>query len=68
MQRGCVINFPGNGDRYTPLSKFAYNNSYPATIGIAPYEALYSQKCRTSLCWTELSEYKLIGLDIVKDT
>ena len=48
--------------------EFAYNNSYQANIGMAPYEALYGQKCRTPLCWTKLSEYKLIGPDIVKDT
>ena len=35
---------------------------------MAPYEVLYGQKCRTPVCWTELSEYKMIGPDIVKDT
>ena len=35
---------------------------------MAPYEALYGQKCRTPVCWTELNEHKLIGPDIVKDT
>ena len=34
---------------------------------MTPYEALYGRKCRTLICWTELSEYKLIGLDIMKD-
>ncbi|KAJ8765372.1 hypothetical protein K2173_012069 [Erythroxylum novogranatense] len=35
---------------------------------MAPYEALYGRKCRTPVCWTELSENKMIGPDIVKDT
>ena len=35
---------------------------------MAPYEVLYGWKCRTSVCWTELNEQKVIGLDIVKDT
>ena len=48
--------------------EFSYNNSYQASIGMAPYEALYGRKCRTHICWIELSEYKLIGPDIVKDT
>ena len=48
--------------------EFAYNNNYQASIGMTPYEALYGRKCKTSVCWIELSEYKLIGLDIVKDT
>ena len=67
MLRGCVINFPGSWDRYIPLMEFAYNNSYQANIGMAPYEALYGRKCRTPICWTELKVYKLIGPDIVKD-
>ena len=48
--------------------EFAYNNSFKLSIGMAPYEALYGRKCRTSVCWTELNEHKLIGLDIIKDT
>ena len=47
--------------------EFAYNNSYHASIGMAPNEALYGRKCGTPACWTKLSEYKLIRLDIVKD-
>ena len=31
--------------------EFASNNSYPASIGMAPYEALYGRKCRTPVCW-----------------
>ena len=39
-----------------PLVEFVYNNSFQSSIGMAPYEALYGRKCRTPLCWTELSE------------
>ena len=35
---------------------------------MAPYEALYGRKCRTPLCWTELSEKKVIGLDLIQET
>ena len=35
---------------------------------MASYEALYGWKCRTPVCWMELNELKVIGLDIVKDT
>ncbi|XP_043809780.1 uncharacterized protein LOC122723089 [Manihot esculenta] len=35
---------------------------------MAPYEALYGRKCRTPLCWTELSEAKVIGPDLVRET
>ena len=48
--------------------EFSYNNSYQSSIGMAPYEALYGRRCRTSMCWTELHEHKIIGPDLVKDT
>ena len=48
--------------------EFAYNNSFQSSIGMVPYEALYDRKCRTPVCWIELNEHKVIGLDIVKDT
>ena len=35
---------------------------------MAPYEALYERKCRTPLCWTELSEKKVIGPDLIQET
>ena len=41
MLRACVLDFNGNWAHYLPLIEFAYNNSYQASIGMAPYEALY---------------------------
>ena len=34
--RGCVMEFTGSWDRYIPLMKFAYDNSYQLSINIAP--------------------------------
>ena len=68
MLCGCVLDFPGSWDSYISLMEFSYNNSYQSSIGMAPYEALYGRKCRTSVRWTELNEYKVIGPDIVKET
>ena len=62
------MEFPGSWDRYIPLMEFAYNNSYQASIGMAPYKTLYGRRCRTLVCWTELNDHKVIGPDIVKDT
>ena len=52
MLRGCAMEFLGSWDRYIPLMEFAYNNSFQSSIGMAPYEALYGRKCRTSVCGT----------------
>ena len=35
---------------------------------MAPYQALYGRKCRTPLCWTELSEKKVIDPDLIQET
>ena len=66
--RSCVIDYEGSWDRHIPLVEFVYNNSFQLSIGMAPYEALYGRKCRTPLCWTKLSEKKVIGPDLIQET
>ena len=63
-----MIDYEGSWDRLIPLVEFVYNNSFQSSIGMAPYETLYGRKCRTPLCWTELSEKKVIGPDLIQDT
>ena len=65
MLRSCVIDLEGSWDQHITLVEFVYNNSFQSSIGMAPYEALYGRKCRTPLCWTELSENKVIGPDLI---
>ena len=60
-----MINYEGSWDRHIPLVEFVYNNSLQSSIGMEPYEALYGMKCRTPLCWIELSEKKVIGPDLI---
>ena len=68
MLRNCVIDLEGSWDRHIALVEFVYNNSFQSSIGMAPYEALYGRKCRTPLCWTKLSEKKVIGPDLIRET
>ena len=63
-----MIDYEGSWDRHIPLVEFVYNNSFQSSIGMVPYEALYGRKCRTPLCWTELSEKKVIGPDLIQET
>ncbi|KAA0042480.1 pol protein [Cucumis melo var. makuwa] len=53
MLRVCALEFPGSWDSHLHLMEFAYNNSYQATIGMAPFEALYGKCCRSPVCWGE---------------
>ena len=63
-----MINYEGSWDRHIPLVEFMYNNSFQSSIGMAPYEAFYGRKCRTPLCWTELSEKKVISPYLIQET
>ena len=65
LLRSYVIDYEGSWDRHIPLVEFVYNNSFQSSIRMAPYEALYGRKCKTPLYWTELSEKKVIGPDLI---
>ena len=68
MLRMCVLDFKGKWIQYLPLVEFAYNNSFQATIGMAPYEALYGRKCRSPFYWDEVGERQLVRPEIIRDT
>ncbi|GKD25296.1 putative reverse transcriptase domain-containing protein, partial [Tanacetum coccineum] len=68
MLRACVINFGSSWDRHLPLVKFSYNNSYHASIKVAPYEALYRRKCRSPVCWSEVGDSQLTSPELIRDT
>nr|GEY46158.1 putative reverse transcriptase domain-containing protein [Tanacetum cinerariifolium] len=48
MLRAYVIDFGKGWVKHLPLVEFSYNNSYHASIKVAPYKALYGRKCRSS--------------------
>ena len=68
MLRACAMDFPGSWERHLPLIEFAYNNSFQASIGMAPFEALYGRPCRSPICWTEVGDANLIGPELVLET
>ena len=68
MLRASVLDHKGSWEEHFPLVEFAYNNSYQASIQMAPYEALYGRPCRSPLCWTEVGESSITGPDLIRDT
>ncbi|XP_047263672.1 uncharacterized protein LOC124896191 [Capsicum annuum] len=65
MLRVCVIDFKGSWVDHLPLIEFAYNNSYHASIKMAPFEALYGRRCRSPIGWYEVGETQFFGPDLV---
>ena len=68
MLRACVLYLKGSREKHLPLVEFAYNNSYQASIQMAPYEALYGRQCRSLVCWTKVVERTTTGPKLVRDT
>ncbi|KAL0545084.1 hypothetical protein IC582_020225 [Cucumis melo] len=68
MLRAYVLEFLGSWDSHLHLMEFAYNNSYQATIGMTPFEALYGKCCRSPVCYDEVGEQRMLGPELVQTT
>ncbi|GJT58163.1 putative reverse transcriptase domain-containing protein [Tanacetum coccineum] len=67
MLRACMIDFGSSWDRHLPLVEFSFNNSYHTSIKAAPYEALYVQKCRLPVCWSEVGDSQLTSPELIRE-
>jgi hypothetical protein len=67
MLRACALKHGGSWDKSLPFAEFSYNNSYQASLKMAPFEALYGRKCRTPLYWSETGESQLFRPKIIKE-
>ena len=66
MLRACVLDLKGSWEEHLPLVEFAYN--YYQAIQMALYEALYGRLCQSLICWTEVGERSITGLDLIRHT
>ena len=62
------MEFKGSWDTHLAVMEFAYNNSYQASIEMAPFKALCGRKCKTSVCWNEVGERRLVDPELVQIT
>ena len=67
MLRACAIIYGKDWETCLPFAEFSYNNSYQASIGMSPFEALYGRSCRTPLNWSESRERPHFGPYIVME-
>ena len=68
LLRLCVLDFDGTWEDHLPLVEFAYNNSYQASIGMTPFEALYGRPCKPPACWWETTDELILGPDMIRAT
>ena len=68
MLRACVLDLKGSWEEHLPLVELFYNNSYQASIQMAPYEALYGRPCRSPICWTCVGKSSITGPNLIIDT
>ena len=68
MLRAFVLDHKGSWEEHLPLVEFFYNNSYQASIQIAPYEAPNGRPCRSPLCLNDVGESSITGPDLIRDT
>jgi hypothetical protein len=67
MLRASILNSDKSWDKCLSLAEFSYNNSYQASLKMAPFDALYGRRCRTPLNWSEAGERTLFGPELVKE-
>ncbi|KAK9697878.1 hypothetical protein RND81_08G066600 [Saponaria officinalis] len=67
MLRACAMEFNDSWEGCLPLIEFSYNNSYHASLGRAPFEALYGRKCRSPVCWNNASDNLGVGPQVIQD-
>jgi len=68
LLRACILDFGGSWEQHFPLVEFTYNNSYQASIGMAPYEALYGRPCKSPNYWWESTDKLLLGPEMIWKT
>ena len=67
MLRACVLAYGTKWEDCLPFAEFSYNNSYQASLQMAPFEALYGRKCRSPIGWFEVGESKEFAPDYIKE-
>ncbi|XP_075489482.1 uncharacterized protein LOC142528325 [Primulina tabacum] len=64
--RAVVMDLKGGWQESLSLVEFSYNNSFQATIGMAPFEALYGRNCRSTIYWEDVGERQMSKQNLFK--
>ena len=66
LLRACILDWGGDWEKHLAFAEFTYNNPYKASIGMAPFEALYGRPCRPPSCWLESIKAAIVRLEMVR--
>ena len=62
------MDFDESWNKKLSLVELSYKNSHQASLGMAPYEALYGRKCRSPVHWYETRRTSLDQTDFTIGT
>ena len=65
MLHVCELDFGGSWEDRLDLIEFSYNNHYHVSIQMAPFEALYGRRCRSSLCCDDAAKAMVFGPPLI---
>ena len=65
MLRAIAMEWQGSWHEHLDLVEFSYNNSYQATIQMAPFEALYERRCCSPVYWDDFTEVVTLGPELL---
>ena len=66
--RACALDYGSSRDDNLPYAEFSYNNSYQASLKMAPFEALYGRRSQTPWMWDEVGDRQLFGPNVIKES
>ena len=62
-----MLAYGAKWENFLPFAEFSYNNSYQASLKMAPFEALYGRRCRTPLNWSQTGDSNFFGVDTLRE-
>ena len=68
MLRASALDYGSSWYDNFPYADFSYNNSYQASLKMAPFEALYGRRSQTLLMWDEVGDRQLFGPNVIKES
>ncbi|XP_074297749.1 uncharacterized protein LOC141628515 [Silene latifolia] len=67
MLRASVPEFGGSWEKRLYLIEVSYNKSYNSSIRMAPFVTLYGRKCRSHVCWDDVTDSVVLKPQMIQE-